>query len=380
MLNTLYVTDSVSGPIANFIDGADNVSMKSVNVNIEPVQSGSGDPSPSNVRPISGFDSVNIVRCGKNLAAPFVDSTGTVKGMTYTYSNNIVTLTGTTTEQNVDTPDKYLGGKNPVPIILKAGVTYTVSLKGRVNTGGKVLRLMLKYNTTLMKYYNSTDGVWTFIVDEDTIINQISIRVPSNNVILDVEAKLQIEVGSVSTDFEEYTGDVYDISLASAGTVYGGTLDAVSGVLTVDRVAVAMETLTWNRTTSYANPIFYATVSGKASDYRKASCSILRDIGTDTIIAAQGFASRAVDGDFASSNGNKQIYVRLDSATTVQDFVTAITGQTFVYPLATPLVYRLSATEIKTLLGVNNIWSDAGDIDIEYRADTKLYIDKKLGV
>ena len=55
-----------------------------------------------------------------------------------------------------------------------------------------------------------------------------------------------------------------------------------------------------------------------------------------------------------------------------------MSGQTFVYPLAIPLTYQLSATEIKSLLGINNIWSDVGDVDVEYRADTKLYIDKKV--
>ena len=53
---------------------------------------------------------------------------------------------------------------------------------------------------------------------------------------------------------------------------------------------------------------------------------------------------------------------------------------TVIYPLTNPLIYQLSATEIKSLLGINNVWSDAGDMDVEYRADTKLYIDKKLGV
>ena len=34
---------------------------------IEPVQSGTGDPSPENIRPISGYNKVKLTRCGKNL-------------------------------------------------------------------------------------------------------------------------------------------------------------------------------------------------------------------------------------------------------------------------------------------------------------------------
>lgn len=36
-------------------------------VGIEPVQSGSGDPSPENVRPITGWTGANVYRTGKNL-------------------------------------------------------------------------------------------------------------------------------------------------------------------------------------------------------------------------------------------------------------------------------------------------------------------------
>ena len=36
-------------------------------VSWEPTQEGTGDPSPDNVRPIKGRDSVTVERCGENL-------------------------------------------------------------------------------------------------------------------------------------------------------------------------------------------------------------------------------------------------------------------------------------------------------------------------
>ena len=39
----------------------------SVQASWEPRQEGEGDPSPENVRPITGMDSVKVTRCGKNL-------------------------------------------------------------------------------------------------------------------------------------------------------------------------------------------------------------------------------------------------------------------------------------------------------------------------
>jgi len=52
-------TETYSGSIATF-DGTETTAIKSLKVNITPKQSGSGDPSPSNVRPISGWDSINV--------------------------------------------------------------------------------------------------------------------------------------------------------------------------------------------------------------------------------------------------------------------------------------------------------------------------------
>jgi hypothetical protein len=51
-----------------------------------------------------------------------------------------------------------------------------------------------------------------------------------------------------------------------------------------------------------------------------------------------------------------------------------VSGVQLVYELATPITYQLTPQEITTLLGVNNVWSDCGPVDVEYPADTKLYI------
>jgi hypothetical protein len=54
------------------------------------------------------------------------------------------------------------------------------------------------------------------------------------------------------------------------------------------------------------------------------------------------------------------------------------TPVTIVYELATPQTYQLSPIEVSTLLGQNNIWANCGDVDVEYRADAKLYINKMI--
>ena len=55
-----------------------------------------------------------------------------------------------------------------------------------------------------------------------------------------------------------------------------------------------------------------------------------------------------------------------------------MSGVQLVYKLATPQTYQLTPTEVKTLLGVNNIFANTGDTEIEYRADPDLYIQRKM--
>ena len=60
------------------------------------------------------------------------------------------------------------------------------------------------------------------------------------------------------------------------------------------------------------------------------------------------------------------------------EIIAALTGVQFCYLLATPITIQLTPNQVNSLLGVNNIWADTGSTSIEYRADTKLYINKKI--
>jgi hypothetical protein len=128
---------------------------------------------------------------------------------------------------------------------------------------------------------------------------------------------VQLEVGSTATAYEPYHADTYPITLpSSAGTVYGGTLDVVSGELTVTKAFI------------------------------------------------QSYAGETLPGAWIS---DRDVY----SAGT-----TPTTGAEVCYDLAAPIEYTLTPQEIRTLLGVNNVWSDAGAVDVQYPADTKLYIEQ----
>ena len=42
---------------------------------------------------------------------------------------------------------------------------------------------------------------------------------------------------------------------------------------------------------------------------------------------------------------------------------------TVVYGLQQPQTYTLTPTEVSTLLGENNVWADAGAVEVTYRRD-----------
>ena len=81
---------------------------------------------------------------------------------------------------------------------------------------------------------------------------------------------------------------------------------------------------------------------------------------------------------FASGTtfNNVVVYPMMVYGDTVPTEYEPYAGTTYPVTLTDGVVQE----EINSLLGINNVWSDSGDVDVEYRADTKLYIDKRLGV
>lgn len=66
LLNTPHIETVTSSGIANF-DTDLISSLRSCKFSFLPVQEGSGDPSPTNIRPISGWNGLTVYKAGKNL-------------------------------------------------------------------------------------------------------------------------------------------------------------------------------------------------------------------------------------------------------------------------------------------------------------------------
>lgn len=372
-----YLTDTASGSVATFSDGADGVPVKSLSVGIEAAQSGSGDPSPSNVRPISGWDTVTVYRAGENLwggqrvidgvqhvlvTKPEPDTTNkTISfsasasvlddvNMTYNvrYKENtrytfIITFKNESENYNYSNLRVYYTD-NTYSVIPNASESQTKTTIVLTTTQGKTVRYLRKINQS---------GRTALYYDECAIL----------------EGVLTVD------DFVPYVGTVYDIDLPQ--TVYGGTLDVSTGELTIDKAAVDLGTLTWQTNTS---GVFYANGTSLGylhNDSQAAICSkyLYNGSGNSSSVVASG-PDKTVYLNLYSGLG--WVFIKDTTYTDATAFKASLSGVQLVYEVDTPTTLTLTPEQVTTLLGTNNIYADAGEVAVTYRADTGLYIDKRL--
>lgn len=165
----------------------------------KPAQEGSGDPSPDNIRPIQGRDSVTIGRAGGNLLNPALNAYITYKpyGLTITYiGNNRVRLKGTYTSEGgsfviLDTNQKLIAGKGlRVTGFSVEGSEQRYSLYGLRSKDETVIAMNAEFNAG-----DAIDLTVAIVVSQDT---------PSAYI--------------------PYTGQTTALTLPS--TVYGGEVNA----------------------------------------------------------------------------------------------------------------------------------------------------------
>ena len=123
--------------------------------------------------------------------------------------------------------------------------------------------------------------------------------------------------------------------------------------------------------------------------YFTATFSDLKPSETlDEVIPAISSAYRAVaqndiieDGDMfykESTLLTQDITIRNDAYDDGQDFKTAMTGQTICYELENPYDVQLRPVDIRTLLGLNTMYADAGEIEVVFKKDVNLVINSLI--
>lgn len=342
------ITDTATGTVASFPDGADDVPMKDVTIQIDPVQDLShGDPSPENICPISGWTSVDVEQSGVNVW----DEEWEV--------GRINPNTGRNRTQN-----DAVRSKNYIPCVPNTAYYYQIP-SGK----GNIMICFYDADKSYVGFYDFTT-VHTFITPANCCYMRFCTGV---NYGTTYNHDISINYPSTDHSYHPYTGRSITIQLGQ--TVYGGTLDVTTGELTVDRAMVDLGSLSWSRYTGGTNiPVFYTLYdiqNMKPGNGNNAKCSIYR---------CQGWTSlnSRIDKSVEIHPTLRRPYIADSAYTDAGTFKSAMSGVQLCYKLAEPITYQLTPTEIRSLLGTNNIFADTGDSTVEYRADTKLYISKKI--
>ena len=305
-----------SGAIASF-DAQVAAPLKILKADIDPVQAGSGDPAPDNIRPVSGWNSVKVSATGKNMLNE-TDKITLVNNVRYGFTNGIVLPAGTYT---ISGEESYQG------IYVDDFNTST--------------HLFAKYNSNFLSFTLSQTTVVKFDFYK-TDINQSS--------------NFQCELGSSATTYEPYNGQTATIALPH--TVYGGKLDALSGAGIENKGKVIFNGNEAENWINYdAENGFYISIPNmKSGTFLDGISNWLQ-----TITATVNFGIR-----FGRSN--RQVYCChiTDNIPEVTDLATwktylASHNLEVIFPLATPTEIITDPISMNSRAGSNNIFTDSGN-------------------
>ena len=452
-LSKAFVEKSTSGSVVTFNDGAE-MPMKSVVVDIEPVQD------------LNGYDSPWVGGSGKNLWHQNLKNgdvviDGLTVGQTYTISakrmedvatycyvrkkgvvdadfttigmmikNNTVTPYTFTVEEDTEyalwcnatsydnvielqieegsIASEWTPYENICPITGHTGVTVVgcgvniwdeeweigTLYYGNPTYNASRIRsknyIPCKPNTTY--YFNkgvNNGNMWASFYDRNKVclnptsngdnVNDKIVTTPDKchymRFFLSAQTEYQHDVAinypSTDHDYHSYVGQSIPISWESeAGTIYGGTIDIISGLLTVDKV-----TAVFDGTETVNNNYFPVVVFTKAFP-----------VGANGTLICSHVTSSLVS--YANSNRNTFQFRQCDTVwgvTSASELKTKFADEyanshpvTVCYPLAEPITYQLSPNEIQSILGYNLVYSNVGDVDVTYLADIKTYMNETL--
>ena len=347
------IVKSASGEVASFSDGGNGLLVKSLNVNITPKQSGSGDPSPSNVRPISGWDSVDINVTGINIW----DEEWEVGG--------IDPNSGTNAEYST-----RIRSKNYIPLV--SGIAYSFNYVGSSISSNGLAVVFYDSNKEYVQGSWRQNSFSPFTVAPNvkymrfatgdgygaTYNNDISINYPAT------DTSYHIGVNNES----------YPISLGQ--TVYGGVLDVVSGKLTIDTIYVDLGGQWWAHEFVNGRYRWFADTSAFAKNEMGAILCCSQFAVNESPITGSG-----VDNTITTySTGGTYLNCFSKDSMTNEEFKQAMSGVIAIYKWNSTTEIQLTPTEVKTLLGNNNIFADGGSVEVEYRADTTLAYNELLSL
>lgn len=171
------------------------------------------------------------------------------------------------------------------------------------------------------------------------------------------------------------TPTTYTISFGDAGTVYGGTLDVLTGVLTVDKAYFTFnEALYYGVYGSDHAPLYYMTIP-EGYDLAKASIASDPALSCNVFNFTTGTSATRMKDNEIRTNDQAAIttfYFRADSFADLEAVNTFLSSNPLqvVAPLKSAKTFQLTPQEVETLVGSNTVSASTGDITALTYQDT----------
>lgn len=330
----------------------------------EPTQEGTGTPSPENIRPINGRDSVMVERCGANLSKI----------------------------SDISTPNKSLTPVElPTEIVTDIEISFD-TLNAEIEKVGTAF------------FLNKADGKWKAITVQDFGISTAG-KIPNGRktaVFHGVTFK-SVETVIIKNGYCKWSGDVNNFcvsiiqnapytpyigstnTLTLPETVYGGEVDAVSGEgQETQKLVILNGTESWNSWGINAhNPAITGFYTYDINDYdaknAKGICSHLETpnqdvwggrnvgIGFATVGSSRYFIFSILTSSLPDISAGHEVaslkaYIAAQNA--------AGTPVQIAYKLEKPVPFTATGAQpITALAGVNTVLTDADSATVTGRAD-----------
>lgn len=336
----------------------------------EPMQEGTGTPSPENIRPIKGRANVRVERCGENLLkiTPFAKTVN--KGVTFEYvAQGGIKISGTATGLS-DSPLF-------VSSLLPPGKYYGLD-QSNINASIVVTR-------DGARYWQNTKGI--FDIKTGDILHYWYISINAGITIDTIVYPYIVSGTTAPTTYTPYIGQTTPLTLPE--TVYGGEVDAVSGEGQKVWKSVALDGTenwnTWGVNKNNTNVTGFFTYdindySNDGSNINKILCSTMSNEEKNI------WGGKNMGVGLASSGSSKYLIYCVTTNTlpdTTDDKKAIASFKTFLanlYAAGTPVqvAYKLAestpftatgAQPIPAIAGANTVLTDADSATVTGRAD-----------
>lgn len=326
----------------------------------EPMQEGTGTPSPENIRPIKGRDSVTVTRCGENLldvAQCRAATPSAAYGLTVTVDDTGLIRVFGTPKVNKDTPQ----------------ATFRVLFTDQVI-------LTKEYKVKLFVLKGVANSI-TRIQSDKSIVLQSTL---SPNTPVDIQFRFMYYTGTTApTTYTPYIGQTNTLTLPE--TVYGGEVDAVSGDgQDTQKLVILNGTESWNSWGINAhNPAITGFYTYDINDYdaknTKGICSHLETpnqdvwggrnagIGFATVGSSRYFMFSMMTSSLPDISAGREV-ASLKAYLAAQN--DAGTPVQICYRLAEPVPFTATGAQpLSALAGANTVLTDADSVTVTGRAD-----------